>query len=51
MLFEPMPEKPLPRRYNVAPTQQAPVVGPREDCIREATLMRWGLAPSSTRTP
>jgi len=46
MLFEPMPEKPLPRRYNVAPTQQAPVVRAREGGGREALLMRWGLVPS-----
>jgi len=41
MLFEPMPEAPLAKRYNVAPTQSVPVVRGTE-----AVFMRWGLVPS-----
>lgn len=34
-------------RYNIAPTQQAPVVLPE----REARMMRWGLVPSWAKDP
>ena len=35
----------LPPRYNVAPTQDAPVVRLDRDGRRELIQMRWGLAP------
>ena len=36
-----------PARYNIAPTQTAPVVRRQaEDGAREVVLMRWGLIPS-----
>lgn len=46
-------EGPLPNyppRYNVAPTQDAPVVR-LADGARELTLMRWGLVPSWSQGP
>jgi putative SOS response-associated peptidase YedK len=36
---------PLLKRFNVAPTQQVPIVRQRDDGAREAVLMRWGLVP------
>lgn len=36
----------LPRRYNIAPTQEAPVVRTSPDGGRAAHLLRWGLVPS-----
>jgi putative SOS response-associated peptidase YedK len=38
------PSEPLPLRYNLAPTQTAPVIRFDGD-ERELTLMRWGLIP------
>src|SRR5438874_200917 len=36
----------LSPRYNIAPTQQVPVIRLRPDGpVREAVLMRWGLVP------
>lgn len=35
----------LQPRYNVAPTQTAPVVRPAADGGREGALLRWGLIP------
>jgi putative SOS response-associated peptidase YedK len=40
----------LPLRYNVAPTQQVPVVRQIEDG-RELSTMRWGLVPSWADDP
>ena len=40
------PLEELPVRYNVAPTQEAPVVRAIEGGGREGVLMRWGLVPS-----
>jgi putative SOS response-associated peptidase YedK len=40
----------LPLRYNVAPTQDIPVVRQTDDG-RELTVMRWGLLPSWTKDP
>jgi putative SOS response-associated peptidase YedK len=34
------------RRYNIAPTQEAPVVRTAGDGTREAAMLRWGLVPS-----
>lgn len=36
----------LPPRYNVAPTQDAPVVVRAPEGGRQLTMMRWGLVPS-----
>ena len=40
----------LSPRYNIAPTQDIPVVRPA-DGERELTMMRWGLIPSWTKDP
>ncbi len=40
----------LPPRYNVAPTQGAPVVRVT-DSGRELALLRWGLIPSWAKDP
>jgi putative SOS response-associated peptidase YedK len=42
---------PLLQRFNVAPTQEVPIVRRREDGSREAVLMRWGLIPSWAKEP
>lgn len=36
----------FPARYNVAPTQQVPVVRQANDETRRIDLLRWGLIPS-----
>lgn len=43
-LFEEMPN--LAARYNVAPTQEVPVVRLESDGRRHLRLLRWGLIPS-----
>ena len=40
----------LPPRYNLAPTQDAPVVRQREG-ERELVMLRWGLVPSWSQGP
>ncbi len=40
----------LPPRYNLAPTQDAPVVRQREG-ERELVMLRWGLVPSWSKGP
>lgn len=40
----------LPARYNLAPTQDAPVVRRGRDGLR-LTLVRWGLIPSWSKGP
>lgn len=35
-----------PPRYNIAPTQMAPVVRLNEEGVRELSLLRWGLIPA-----
>jgi putative SOS response-associated peptidase YedK len=40
----------LPPRYNVAPTQDAPVIRMR-DGDRELAMLRWGLVPSWSQGP
>jgi len=40
----------LPPRYNIAPTQQAPVVRAAPEA-RELALLRWGLVPSWSQGP
>lgn len=41
----------LPPRYNLAPTQDAPVVRRERDGTRQLVLMRWGLIPGWSRGP
>lgn len=36
----------LQPRYNIAPTQNVPVIRGREDGGRELAMLRWGLVPS-----
>jgi len=36
----------LEPRYNIAPTQDAPVIRARDDSKRELAMLRWGLVPS-----
>jgi putative SOS response-associated peptidase YedK len=51
-LFE-LPSVPdLPPRYNVAPSQPIPVVGPKADGSgRGLVLMRWGFVPRWAKAP
>lgn len=35
-----------PERYNIAPTQQAPVIRARSDGTRQVLLAHWGLRPA-----
>lgn len=47
-----VPERPnLAPRYNVAPTQDAPVVRLEEDGARHLTELRWGLVPFWAEDP
>jgi putative SOS response-associated peptidase YedK len=39
------PQVELEPRFNVAPTQVAPVVRHSADCAREGLMLRWGLVP------
>jgi len=41
----------LEPRYNVAPTQDMPVIRLPEGASREAVTMRWGLVPFSAASP
>jgi putative SOS response-associated peptidase YedK len=41
----------FPPRYNVAPTQMAPVVRLGPDGRREPAMLRWGLVPSWAKDP
>ena len=34
------------RRFNIAPTQEAPVVRIAQDGAREMAMLRWGLVPA-----
>jgi len=36
-------------RYNIAPTQQAPVIALDEDANRQVRMLRWGLIPRWTK--
>lgn len=40
------PEVELAPRFNVAPSQAAPVIRQREDGTRTGSMLRWGLIPS-----
>ena len=46
----PEPQWQLALRYNIAPTQEIPVVR-QNNGGRELTLMRWGLVPSWSKDP
>ena len=42
-----VPAQPVAKRFNIAPTQQAPVIRAANDgSARELAMMRWGLVPS-----
>lgn len=43
--------EPLRPRYNIAPTQDVPVVRTTPDGQRELVMMRWGLVPSWADDP
>ena len=45
------PPRNLAPRYNIAPTQEAPVVRAGRDGGRELALLRWGLIPAWARDP
>lgn len=49
-LFEVKP-LPLTERYNIAPTQEVPVVTERPGGSRELSFMRWGLIPHWVKDP
>lgn len=49
-LFEVKP-LPLTERYNIAPTQEVPVVTERPGGSREISFMRWGLIPHWVKDP
>lgn len=49
-LFEVKP-LPLKERYNIAPTQEVPVVTARTGGAREMSFMRWGLIPHWVKDP
>jgi putative SOS response-associated peptidase YedK len=50
-LFEVDARLNLRPRYNIAPTQQAPVVRAKKDEGRELALLRWGLIPAWAKDP
>lgn len=37
------------KRFNIAPTQEAPVIRAAKDGAREVAMLRWGLVPSWAR--
>jgi putative SOS response-associated peptidase YedK len=41
----------FPARYNIAPTQQAPVIRQAGDGRNHCAVMRWGLIPSWAKDP
>jgi putative SOS response-associated peptidase YedK len=50
LFAEPAPQLQLALRYNIAPTQQVPVVRAGND-TRQLTTMHWGLVPSWAKDP
>ena len=38
-------KEPIRKRFNIAPTQQAPVIRAAPDASRELAMLRWGLVP------
>lgn len=49
-LFRVMTGLNLPPRYNIAPTQEAPVIGLDEGGGRTLKMFRWGLIPRWSKT-
>jgi len=45
------PAFPLKPRYNIAPTQEAPVIVSEDGAPRSLELFRWGLIPSWAKDP
>lgn len=41
----------IPPRFNIAPTQDVPVVRLNADRVRRLEMMRWGLVPSWAKDP
>lgn len=39
------------KRFNIAPTQEAPVIRAAKDGAREVAMLRWGLVPFWARDP
>ena len=39
-----LPDSNFPPRYNIAPTDQVPIIR-RRDGVRELVMARWGLVP------
>lgn len=50
-VFEAEGDLELPARFNLAPTQEVPVVRLRGDGARELVTLRWGLIPFWARDP
>jgi putative SOS response-associated peptidase YedK len=50
-LFRVMTGLNLQPRYNIAPTQEAPVIGLDEAGARALKMFRWGLIPRWSKTP
>jgi putative SOS response-associated peptidase YedK len=44
--FRVPPSDRIRKRFNIAPTQEAPVVRALEDGTREVAMLRWGLVPA-----
>jgi len=51
LLMEDEPDGFSSTRYNIAPTQRAPVIRANEKGERSAAMLRWGLAPHWSKTP
>jgi putative SOS response-associated peptidase YedK len=50
--FRVPPDERIARRFNIAPTQEAPVIrGAREGGAREVAMLRWGLVPFWAEDP
>lgn len=50
-LTDTAPPTNLEPRYNMAPTQDAPIVRLAEDGRRELAVARWGLVPAWSKEP
>lgn len=44
--FRVPPNDRVKKRFNIAPTQEAPVIRAQDAGVREAVMLRWGLVPS-----
>lgn len=45
------PTAPFKPRYNIAPTQQIPIIRQYADCTNHLDSLRWGLIPSWAKEP